>query len=153
MKKMLVFVLILVFLCLTSLVKFEENPLWKFDNIGKVCFVSAENYQSDEIESVKCGDKFFNFCSLKTAKERIKLLSKNADGMQFYLQNGALDTIFDKLKYQQVSQVDIDDLTVYCGYTPYFQDCVYLDGKKVNVQIAAIGDDVIVGFPMILTGY
>lgn len=154
MKKILVFILILTCLCSTMLVKNETNPLYSLENVEKVCFVSASDFQEiDDVESVACGDKFFNFCTLDVAKQNLENLNNNSDAVQFYLNGNDVDKLFKQTKCQIVSTSQIEDLTVYCGYTPYCQTCVYLDGKKVNMQVAVADGNIVVGFPMILTGY
>ena len=73
--------------------------------------------------------------------------------VQFYLKNQDLKALQEKLKYKHISQTTLENLTVYCGYSPYGQDSVYVDGQKANIQIAVEKDLIIVGFPLILTGY
>ncbi len=154
MKKILIFVLILSCLCSTLLVKNETNPIFNFENVEKVCFVSASDFQEiDDVESISCGGKFFNYCTLGVAKQNLSKLNKNSDAVQFYLSDDDVDTLFKQMKFEIVSTSQIESLTIYCGYTPYCQTCVYLDGKKVNMQLAVCEGYIVVGFPMILTGY
>lgn len=153
MKKLIVFGLVLLCLVSTLSVKIETNPLFALKNVEKVCFVSNTKMIEDDVETVVCGDKYFNFCSLSVAKENLKKIEKDLDGIQFYLQNTSFEELTKQLKLQIVTSNQIEGLTIICGYTPYFQDCIYLDNKKVNVQIAVKSNEIVAGFPAILTGY
>lgn len=153
MKKMIVFGLILLCLTSTLFVKIETNPLFELKGVEKVCMVSAKDYGGDNVESVACGNKYFNFCTLKTAKEKIKEISKDVDGIQFYINNTTFKELCRILKIEIVTFSEVDEMMIYCGYTPYYQNCVFLEDKKVNVQIAVKNEQIVAGFPMILTGY
>ena len=83
----------------------------------------------------------------------MQMFKKDMSAVQFYLKNQDLKALQKKLKYKHISQTNLENLTVYCGYSPYGQDSVYVDGQKVNIQIAVGEDLIIVGFPLILTGY
>ena len=150
MKKLIVFILLLA--CLGSTVGFKSNinPIFSLGNVEKVCFVSGEKI--DGLESVVCGEKFFNYCSLRQAKENLDKI-RNSDSYQIYLNEIDVKKVFDLLKFEQISVIELERVTVYCGYSVYGDKSVLIDGKKVNVQIAVTGEGVIAGFPMILTGY
>ena len=80
-------------------------------------------------------------------------LVKSADAVQFYAEEAELDAILRKIKFQQLSSENVEGIEVCYGYSPCYSSAVMLDGKKVNVQIAKIDGRVIVGFPMIMTGF
>ena len=150
MKKLLLSILILVCISSTLNFKFDLNPIFSIDGVEKVCFVTKENVEG--FESVRCGDNIFNFCTLDQATENLKTLEQ-AKSFQLYFSDVNLKDVFDKLKFEEISVSEIGDIKVYCGYTPYSQKSVLIDGKKINVQISAMDEKLIVGFPMILTGY
>lgn len=153
MKKIIVFCLLLSILCSTALVKIETNPLFQTEGVEQVCIVSSSKILDESVSNVACGDKFFNYCSFSTAKQNIKKWKNVLNSLQFYYDDMQLQEVFEVLRFSEISSQEIDGLTVYYGYTPYYQDCVLIDGKKVNVQIAVSDGKVIAGFPMILTGY
>lgn len=153
MKKLVIFILILVCTVSSLFVKNDINPIFNLSNVEKVCIVSASNLQyGEDIESVACGDKYFNYCSLEIAKTKIKEIGNNFDAIQFYL-SGEIDKFLSKMKFEQISTSRIENIDIYYGYTPYYQDCIFVDGKKVNMQVAVVDGSIIAGFPMILTGY
>lgn len=137
----------------TGFVKVDKNPLWKMTNIEKVCFVCDKDFKNEDIESVQCGDVFFNFCSLEVARKNIEMFKKDMSAMQFYLKNQDLTALKKMIKYKSIFQTNLENMTVYCGYSPYGQESVCVDGQKINMQIAVRESDVVVGFPIILTGY
>lgn len=153
MKKLIVFILILCCIASTAFVKVETNPLFSLSGVEKVCFISSQKYESVDLECVENGDKFFNFCTLENAKENLSEYQKYMDGMQFYLKNSSYEALKNRLKIELVSVQEVDGMKIYCGYTPYVQFNILLNDKKVNIQIAEKADEIVVGFPLILTGY
>lgn len=151
MKKFLVFILILVCFCAISLFKTQTNPLLACENVEKVCFVSSGNIE--DMESVKCGDMVFNYCTLKQANEKLSKIESDLKGVEFYIKDISFEKLCEILKVEVVSQSQVGDLNVFCCYSPYGQENVTIDGKKVNVQIAVYDDLVLAGFPMLLTGF
>ncbi len=153
MKKLFVFAII--GLCLLSTLFFNSKvlPLFNFNGVEKVCFVSANKYESADFDSVPCGDNFFNYCSLETAKKNLDEIKHNMVGIQFYINSEDVDSVLDALNATFVFNETVGDVVVYYAYTTYYDDSVFLNGKKINVQIATYQDKLIVGFPMILTGF
>lgn len=151
MKKIFVFILILVCFVSSAFVKNDINPIFGFDNIDKVCIVSASDLQDDETQSVACGDKYFNYCSLNVAKTKIQEC-KDFDAIQFYLTED-LEEFFKRMKFETIKTSNIENIDIYYGYTPYYQNCIFMDGKKINMQVAVVDQNIIAGFPLILTGY
>lgn len=47
----------------------------------------------------------------------------------------------------------LQDKTIIYGYTSKFNQCEFVDGKKINVQIVVDEYQILVGFPMIMTGF
>lgn len=44
-------------------------------------------------------------------------------------------------------------MKILYGYKNDFSDFRFIDGKKINVQIAWAENETIVGFPLIMTGF
>lgn len=153
MKKFALFMLVLLCLVPTAFSKVDTNPLFYLDGVEKVCFVSERNLQSDDVESVQSGDLFFNYCSLETARENFKSFKLKLKGLQFYFENFDAEKILKQLKCEVLTTTEIEGMKVLCGFTPYYDDNILLNNHKVNVQIAQTENGVVVGFPLILTGY
>jgi len=152
MKKLLVFILILACIGSTSFLKFERTPFFEVAEIEKVCFVSNEKFEKEQFDSVQCGDYIFNFCDASVAKQKFKEL-KNVKSVQFYYKNITVEQLFLKLDVDVVSENALENLVVYNCYTPYFDDFIYLENKKVNMQVVTSNGFIVAGFPVIMTGY
>lgn len=155
MKKMLSFFILTICLFSTSLFKFENFLLFDVcgDSIEKVCFVKTEEEVGISYENIKCGDKVFVSCSASVAKENLDKLLNNSAGIEFYLSGFSAQKLISETKFEEISRQNIGDLLVLTGYAPIYQDCVYIQNKKVNMQIAIRDEKIVVGFPMILTGF
>ena len=150
MKKLVVFLFIIALVIGGFSFDGLSKGVFVTEGIEKVCFVSGRQY--DDFESIKCGEKFFNYCSYEKAKENLNLV-KECDAVQFYADEANLDDVLSKIHFQKLYSETIEGIEICYGYSPNFQTSILLDGKKVNVQIAEKDRQVVIGFPMILTGY
>lgn len=150
MKKLVVFILLLCCLAATFAFKNEMNPIFALD-AQKVCIVADKtcNFQT---ETVQCGDLIFNFCPASVARENISKLG-DFEAIQVYFLDISVDEILKTMHANVISKESVGEIEIVNAYTPYFGKSVQMSGKKVNLQIAAKSGEVIVGFPMILTGY
>ncbi len=154
MKKLILFILIIACLFPTMLEKVETNPLFDMQNVEQVCFISENKFEVDGVESVKSGDLYYNYCSLSIAKANLNEFKKNMKGFQFYFKKEPIENIIQKLKVDILEQITLEDgRNVLCGVTPYYDNYIYMDSKRVNLQISISENEVVVGFPIILTGY
>ena len=150
MKKLLSFILIIFMISLTFFIKNNENPLFFCEKVYKTCFVVDESIESEDM--VNCGSKNFLYFNTDDGYEFIKS-GVNVDAMQFYLKDITLDDLLDLLDISIIDEQEVENYYCIYGYSPYYQDCVFIGGKKVNVQIVTENDEIIAGFPLILTGY
>lgn len=148
MKKLLVFILIAIFISCTGFVKNSINPL--FSVADKVCLI-VDNGSLGYGEIINSGSVDFVYM---TAEEGQKAINEvKTQGVEFYLSSMTAEEILSLLKADVVGESELQGLKLIYAYSPYYQDCILQNGKKVNVQIAAKDDLVVVGFPIILTGY
>ena len=123
------------------------------EDANRVCFVSSEKLEVEEVDSVFCGDLVFNYCSLEAAKIFVKETAMNFDGVQFEFEKKSESEILDMFKGEKLFEEEIDGIRlVYC-FSPYYDKYVVLNHEKVNMQLAYKDERLIVGFPLILTGY
>ena len=153
MKKLMLFLLVLACLIPTMFSKVDTNPLFYLDGVEKVCFVAERKFEVEGVEVVQSGNLYYNYCSLETARENIKDFNRKLRGFQFYFKDCDVQGLLTKLKCEILTTTEIGNMTVLCGYTPYYENNIYVNSHKVNLQIAETEDEVIVGFPLILTGY
>ena len=151
MKKLIIFLFILSLVLGGFCFSGKAEQIFDVEGVDRVCFVSSERYDG-EFESVQCGEKFFNFCTFEEAKSKVALV-KSSDAVQFYAQQCELAAMLKRIKFQELSSEEVEGIEVCYGYSPCYPCSIMFDGKKVNVQIAKAGGRVIVGFPMIMTGF
>lgn len=149
MKKIIVFIFILVSITLTMFVKDKQNPLFKCENVYQVCMVVDNGKLVGEV--LKCGNKDFVYLSKEDAFKSIGKCQTYA--VQFYLEDMDFSKILKILKANIISSQQVSGYEIYYCYTPYEKDCVYLKNKKVNLQVVLKDNEVIAGMPLILTGY
>jgi len=153
MKKLIVFLLILAMLFPTLAFKNDKNPLFLVEGLEKVCFVSSCEIEDDGFENVQSGDLYFNFCGGDIAELKYDIYKKDAEAVQFYYKNIELFKLFDSLKFDIVEECVVEQVQVYFGYSPYLSNSFLYENKKVNLQFAITDGYVIVGYPIILTGF
>lgn len=102
-------------------------------------------------EVINCGNKDFVYYSKEDALEKIN--NSKIYAKQFYFDDVNLKEILSVLNADIVSTQEFEDLKIYYCYTPYEQDCVYIENKKVNLQIVFKSNEIVAGLPLILTGY
>ena len=97
------------------------------------------------------GDVDFVYLGGDEAKEAVK--KTKVEGLEFYISALTKDEILKLLKATVLSESVVEGMKITYAYSPYYQNSVTLDGKKVNLQIAERDGEIIAGFPLILTGY
>lgn len=151
MKKIIIFVFLAICLSLTSLKNYSIDLLLSDFEVDNICLVTSEKVENEDVEFVVCGNKYFNYCTVDLAKKLINEI--DCDAVQLYFDKELFENLKKTLKYQNVKTEKINNLCIFYGYTSFYQDCVYIDNKKVNVQFVLNDNNLVVGFPMILTGY
>lgn len=79
-------------------------------------------------------------------------LAKN-EGIILTIENSSLSSIRDFLNLQVVSEEVVDGRENIYGWTNLYADFVWLKGKQTNVQIFDGGKEIVVGFPVIFSGF
>lgn len=144
MKKILLVFLILP-LALCFYFRQTDQPFLSIDGIDKVCVVTKESAE--------------DFDSLQTAQYNYVLFNKgeNADkikpeGFVLYMTKD-IESLKSDINLMIDREESINDMQIYYGYTPLYNDFVMSNNKRINTQVVVKGDRLIVGFPMILSGF
>ena len=144
MKKILLIFLIIPFAMSFYFRQVDESFL-SMDGIDKVYVVTK--------------DKTEEFNALQTAQYNYVLFDEGLntnkikpEGFVLYMTK-ELDELKSDLNLLIDRQEVINDMQIYYGYTPLYNDFVISNNKRINTQIVARGDKLIVGFPMILSGF
>ncbi len=150
MKKLLLFFIVIIIGL--SINFFKSDDIFSIPNINSVCFVADYSAVKDKnLDFVECGNDAIVFSNIEDAREIYYDLEPKCTVLS--LQNTSLDQIKDLLKINYSFNQDLEGLTITYGYTPSFDKFQYVDGKKINVQIVEKSDEMLIGFPIIMTGY
>ncbi len=108
----------------------EEAGLEYFENGGDVIATTPERAKAEEFYK-----KFSPKCVvMKMGSEK-------------------LDSVKKFLKISQSYTQKLQNKEIIYAYTSLFPDCEFVEGKKINAQLVCEGERLIVGFPVIMTGY
>lgn len=152
MKRIVVFLISIFCLCSPIFLKGSTSGLVT-TGANKVCIISSEEILLDESEVVQNGNQFYYFFSCDKF-ESYKSKFKKIDGLNFYFdKDSTQETLIKQFSISQFSTSSSTGMKILTGYTSVYSDFRFVDGKKVNVQIAWAATEVVVGFPLILTGY
>lgn len=150
MKRVVFFIVIIAVIVAPM---FASKQKFDYQGVEKVAVVSTQALQLENAGIIQNGGQ--NIYSLSVEDYlRQKDLIKDYDGIVlFYPQ----DTSFDKLKNcWQISwhyQSEVEGMQIVYAFSPLVEDFLFLNGKKVNLQIAWSQSGVMVGLPLILTGF
>ena len=151
MKKIIVFCFLLLAVSSTMLFKMSKrNPIFNLSGATKACFVSNEKF--DDCTYMTCGDLVFNYCPMSAAKENLNRISKSS-AIQVYCKDVKVKKILNSLKCTDYTKSEVGNLTVYAGWTPFYDGFVLVENKKINLQIAVKDFEIVLGFPAILSGF
>lgn len=67
--------------------------------------------------------------------------------------DGEIDKAIESFDIKIIKTEEIEGLNVLYGYTNMYNDFIYIDGKQSNVQLVQNQNEIIVGFPIILSGF
>ena len=150
MKRVVFFIVIIAVIVAPM---FASKQKFDYQGVEKVAVVSTQALQLENAGIVQNGGQ--NIYSLSVEDYlRQKDLIKDYDGLVFFYSQ---DTSFEKLKdIWQISwhyKSKMEQMQIVYAFSPLVEDFVFLSGKKVNLQIAWSQDSVMVGLPLILTGF
>lgn len=139
---------IALFCVISTLLGFAVNLDNNFvlNDYQKVVLVSEKEIQ--DCDFVQNGRDFY--CTF--VDESWKLYQKDSMGIIFYFENFNLSSFSKSCDFIFKCE-DIDGKEIYEGYYAGFKDSCFVDGKKVNFQLAIDNNLAILGFPMIITGF
>ena len=150
MKKFIVFVLLSVFLFSISLFK-SEFDFSKFNNVSVQVFLSNKDYkQLNKYSTINNGQGAIIYCDYNDYKN-IKSNCSDISGVTFIF-DGDKDTLL-QLKNSLNVNVLKSSQNEFTGYTNYFDETIFLENKKVNVQAVLYDNKIYVGFPLLLGSY
>ena len=150
MKRMIAFFIVISLIVGIKFMSQESIPQFNYE---KLVIVSKLN-SLFEIESVKNGsDYYYTFDKILGEKVLKNINKEEIESIVFYFDRDySLKKIQNKMDYIYKGG-SVSELEIYYGYDKDYSDYRIIDGKKVNVQIVKNSTNIIVGYPLILTGY
>ena len=128
---------------------FKENDYALFNGFSRVIVVS-EQEQSYQNYLTNGNQYYYIFDENADVKQ---LLGQSFVSYNFYYSSDFnIEKFISNLDFCYQGG-DVEGYKLYYGYYCGFNDFRYVDGKKVNIQIALTQSEIIVGLPLITTGY
>ncbi len=140
-------------LALLSSFYFTEND-FSLDGVLEVEIVSTKEYLVEEnIDVIKNGNQYIYHLS-KDDYINYAQIFDDYDGIVFkYDKKTTFAELENKWKITNFYQSNVEEMTIYYGYTSKYSDFRLINGKKINIQIAFTEYGVMLGLPLILTGF
>ena len=137
MKSLLCFCGIL--LAVFPLFNVQKKDVFSLDGISNIYFVRWED-----------GKQVY----LKQEKRDFpqEELAQN-EGIILTIENSSVSSVCEILNLQVVREEVVDGQENIYGWTNLYADFVWLKGKQTNVQIFDSGKEIVVGFPVIFSGF
>lgn len=157
MKKFCVF--LTVVLCLAAL-RLDVSYLNEFDffpdNAVYSFYVPEKVNALENVELINNGNSTIVNCSVGNAGKLRGYFNRiDGESVSYNVSNTsyALQSILSDLKAVTLSTQSLGELNIIYAYSEYFDNCVTIDGMRINVQIAVNKLKVTVGTPLILGSY
>lgn len=128
---------------------FKENDYALFNGFSRIIVVSEQEqlYQNYLING---NQYYYIFDENADVKQ---LLKQNFISYNFYFSSDFnIEKLMSNLDFYYQGG-DVEGYKLYYGYYCDFNEFRYVDGKKVNIQIALTQNEIVVGLPLITTGY
>ncbi len=149
MKKLLAFIFAVLPLFGLSFLRGEKSEIFEIPGIEKVCIVTKQNPAKQNALSTLG----YNYVFVKPDEASSLSNEIETEGILLYISNDNLNKIQKSLNMLVFSTEEVEGKKIIQGYTEKYKDSITLRNKKVNVQIAVENGKMIVGFPMILSGF
>lgn len=152
MKKMIVFFILIVSLLFTDYS--PKDTFGIFKEVQSVLIVTSKEAENVD-KLIENGDEFYYLFEGDKAPKILEKLELFDDikGINLYF-SCDLDLSYFKTKLDYMTdKTDVEGSDVYYGYYTGYKEFEFIDGKKINVQLAKTDDNWVLGFPMILTGF
>ena len=119
-------------------------------------FYTTENTNVLNAKTVKNGNGFVVTCQAKHAKNILNNLNNDKIQGESFCFKGQFDDAFkilSSLNAKIVFEEKFDEFSVFYAYSPKLDNIIYIDSKKINIQIAYKNETITVGTPVILGSF
>lgn len=87
-------------------------------------------------------------------KEKVEQADlSQAEGVIMLFDNLSLVEVAEVLGMKKIKEETVEEMSILYGYTNLYSDFIYIDGKQSNVQLVQKQNQVVAGFPIILSGF
>ena len=142
----------LLFLPLTLFVfcYFDLSPSLPMGNATRASFVMENSLEG--YDYIQNGEQFI-IDVYSDIESFYAIRSQDIIGFNLYFQTLDINDFANSVNGQIFKRQSVEGIEIYEGYTNCYKDFRYVGGQKINIQIAVKEKEVIVGFPLILTGF
>lgn len=148
MKKMIVF-----FVATATFLAFKyykQDNFYPFYHFDEMTVIADDQFPLGE-DKIQSGDEYFYTLSREEGKAFVENIKDYSFfGFVFHYQNKDIEFLNE---YDVSEKTSVEGRDVYYGYYSGYNDFYFHKGKKVNFQAVIKEDELIVGFPIILTGF
>ena len=135
-----------------------SSPIFKTkynEEITYFFYAKTVNKQVANAKYISSGNSYIICCDFNDAT----FVKKHIDdviGESVRIKNCSLNSInkilFDYKNYI-IDKQQLDDYTIFLCYDDKLSNFIFIDGQKVNIQIAVKNAEINIGYPLILNGF
>lgn len=150
MKRVIAFLILILFLAGCKIVSLNNVPDFDFESLI-IISLNSSLYDTSNIQN---GNQYYYEFDKKSGEKALQNLQYDEiEGIVYYFEKDYdIKQIKNKLDFCFEGE-KVDDIEIVYGYDKNYPDFRYINGKKVNVQIAENSTNIVVGYPLILCGY
>ena len=150
MKKLFIFLLLILIVAICSFGKNSNNIPNSFTPIKVQIF--AADYSGENF--IKNGNGVIVECDINKLQASLSLCS-NVSGKTYVYNASLKDYENIKVGYKIQSIQELGNIKTFYGYSDFCGDCIFIEGKKVNTQVAFNTEEnlLYVGNPILLGSY
>ncbi len=146
--KSFVFLLLCTVIILLVFV-WQGEKYFGFEGLTEVCFVTEFDYDFENM--TKTEKENYIYSTPQNAKFYNLKIDESGIMLRFVERN-VYDLIQD-FKGEILKIEEIEGKTVFYGFTPFEENFIMLENKKINMQIVEKEGEIIVGLPIILGSF
>ena len=156
-KKLFALYFIMVFVIISFLILPNKKPIFAdnldYDNLVTYTFYTLEK-TDDSLSYTKNGDAFIVSCDANQAVQVKQKLEKIlGESVRFNGDKIAGLNFISKFNYTSVLTEDVNGIFTLYAYSPKIENYVYINNKKVNIELAVNKGVVTIGSPIIVGSY
>ncbi len=151
MKKLMVF--IFVILSAGVCIAVPKADVFGMANAKSYTLIlNVEEAKAENLTFTQNGqDAIFSTADKSQAHQLYKKYNPKCAILTF--DKGEYNNILNYLKIDAKSTQKVENMQILCAYTSIYPEYRVVENKKVNVQMAIKEEEIICGFPMIMTGF